>query len=96
MPNFNRSDRLARRPCTVPILVAIGVGVDAITAPLRRHVPTLTAAAIIVIGIFAVTGRLSAPAYADTLATAAETTDDPAARVEALDAADMPCCHDAP
>jgi sulfite exporter TauE/SafE len=62
---------------TVPILFAIGIGIQHLVGPLRRHVPTLTACALVGIGIVAVVGRLNVPAYAGIEPVAGE---DPAAR----------------
>jgi sulfite exporter TauE/SafE len=42
---------------TVPALLLIGIGVDALGAPLRRHVPAVCAIALIVVGLVAVAGR---------------------------------------
>jgi sulfite exporter TauE/SafE len=42
---------------TVPALVAVGLGAQLISAPLRRHVPAVTAALLVVIGLYAIIGR---------------------------------------
>ncbi len=42
---------------TLPVLVALGAGVQTLAGPLRRAVPTLTAIALIVVGLFAVVTR---------------------------------------
>ena len=52
---------------TVPILVAVGVGVQGLAGPLRRHLPTLTAAALVIVVALTVLGALGAPAYAETM-----------------------------
>jgi sulfite exporter TauE/SafE len=84
---------------TVPVLVALGAGLQVLAAPLRRHVPTMTAIVLIAIGVVAIAGRVNVPAYAGALNDAA--ADTPGApgeveRVESLDAASMPCCEDGP
>jgi len=42
---------------TVPALVAVGLGAQLISAPLRRHIPTVTALLLIAIGTFAIVSR---------------------------------------
>jgi sulfite exporter TauE/SafE len=44
---------------TVPSLVAVGLGAQLVSAPLRRHVPAATAALLVVLGIFAILSRPS-------------------------------------
>ena len=42
---------------TVPALVAVGVGAQLVSAPLRRHVPTVTAILLVALGLYAILGR---------------------------------------
>jgi sulfite exporter TauE/SafE len=42
---------------TVPALVAVGLGAQLIGAPLRRHVPALTAVLLVALGVFAILAR---------------------------------------
>jgi sulfite exporter TauE/SafE len=42
---------------TVPALVAVGLGAQLVSAPLRRHVPAVTAVLLVALGIFAIIGR---------------------------------------
>jgi sulfite exporter TauE/SafE len=42
---------------TLPVMVALGVGVRALAGPLRRHAPAVGAAALVVVGLVAVAGR---------------------------------------
>jgi sulfite exporter TauE/SafE len=42
---------------TVPALVAVGVGAQLVSAPLRRHVPAVTAILLVVLGLYAILGR---------------------------------------
>jgi uncharacterized protein len=44
---------------TVPVLAGLGVVAQRAFGPLRRHLPAVTAAAMIVIGLMMVTGRLA-------------------------------------
>lgn len=43
---------------TLPAMVSVGLGVRALAGPLRRHVPVVCAVAMILVGLFAVGGRL--------------------------------------
>ncbi len=42
---------------TVPALLAVGFGTQLLSAPLRRHVPAVTAALLVALGLFAILGR---------------------------------------
>jgi sulfite exporter TauE/SafE len=42
---------------TVPALVAAGLGAQLLAAPLRRHVPAVTAVLLVALGIFAIVSR---------------------------------------
>jgi len=42
---------------TVPALVAVGLGAQLISGPLRRHVPAITAVLLVALGLFAIIGR---------------------------------------
>lgn len=44
---------------TVPALAGVGAAIQSLTGPLRRHVPTACAVALIVVGLLAVAGRAS-------------------------------------
>lgn len=76
---------------TVPVLLALGLGLERLAAPVRRHVPTLTACALILVGVIAVAGRLATRAYAAAPESAAA-LGAPEERLEALEAAGPPCC----
>ena len=42
---------------TVPALLAIGFGAQLVSAPLRRHVPAVTAILLVALGLYAILGR---------------------------------------
>ncbi len=42
---------------TVPALLAVGFGTQLLSAPLRRHVPAVTAVLLVALGLFAILGR---------------------------------------
>jgi sulfite exporter TauE/SafE len=45
---------------TLPVMLAVGVGIRAIARPLARHVPVASAVVMIVIGLLALDGRIRA------------------------------------
>jgi sulfite exporter TauE/SafE len=42
---------------TVPALLAVGFGTQLVSAPLRRHIPAVTAVLLVALGLFAILGR---------------------------------------
>jgi len=73
---------------TVPSLIAVGLGAQLIGAPLRRHVPALTAVLLVALGIFAIVAR---PASV----TAAISTHEHSQRmVPSLSESNPYCCAD--
>ena len=42
---------------TVPALLAVGFGAQLLSAPLRRHVPAMTAVLLVALGVFAIVSR---------------------------------------
>jgi sulfite exporter TauE/SafE len=44
---------------TLPAMLSLGLGLQALAGPLRRHVPVVCAIAMIVVGLLAIGGRLS-------------------------------------
>jgi sulfite exporter TauE/SafE len=57
---------------TVPLLAGLGVGIQHLTGPLRQHLPKLTAAALVIVGVMAVTNRLHMPAMRKASTVSAE------------------------
>jgi sulfite exporter TauE/SafE len=54
---------------TVPVLLGIGVGVQALLGRFRRHVPIVAAVVLVVVGMYSVLGRLNIPSFAARQAT---------------------------
>ena len=48
---------------TVPVLAAIGVGVQRLAGPMQKHVPVFSALLLVAIGLLAVGGRLDVPSF---------------------------------
>ena len=73
---------------TLPVMLALGAGVQTLAGPLRRHVPAITAVALIVVGLFAVVTRGSV-AEAAQKALAHPAT---AVTADAVPGGTPPCC----
>jgi sulfite exporter TauE/SafE len=73
---------------TVPVLLGIGVSVQAVFGRLRRHVPVVAAVFLILVGMYAVLGRLNIPSFAAREASGAIHGD----AHDSLGSS-APCCH---
>ncbi len=79
---------------TVPVLLSIGVGVQALSGWLGQRVPLVMSLAIIGLGLYTIAQRNPLPFDAlESSAHAATTQQDAVARVKALDAHEAPCCQ---
>lgn len=68
---------------TVPALVAVGVGAQRVFGPLRRRLPSVSAYAVLVLGVLAITGHLSmAPMSRSGMGPAAVVTPAPGAPMQ--------------
>jgi len=47
---------------TVPMMLAVGLGAQRLFGPLRRKLPLVTAAAVVVLGLLSIAGRIHPPA----------------------------------
>jgi sulfite exporter TauE/SafE len=79
---------------TVPVLAVLGVGLQTLAGPLRRHLPTATAVLVVAVGVATVFGRLSVPAYAEANEHTDVSLDESVERVESLNDSLPPCCRD--
>lgn len=80
---------------TLPVLAALGLGIQSLTGRLRRHLPLVTSLALVAVGIWTLMGRLTAPALA-ARPVVATSMEDAARTVEATaDHAQKTCplCH---
>ncbi len=78
---------------TLPMMVGLGLGLQKLAGPLRRHVPALTSIALVAVGLYTLVVRLSVPAGAASIVAPADSAS-AAERVRALHAEEMPCCGD--
>lgn len=53
---------------TLPVLVALGTGVQVIAGPLRKRLPVVTAIVVTVVGLFTMTQRFWSPMHVPSLA----------------------------
>jgi sulfite exporter TauE/SafE len=71
---------------TVPALVTVGLGAQLISAPLRRHIPAVTALLLVALGVFAIVSRpTTAVAAVSKHAQGQQQVPDPS---------DPPCCQE--
>ena len=76
---------------TVPILASIGVGVQTLAGPLKRVIPTLSALAMVIVGVTSLFGRFNLPALAADGATPTTLAEAQAA-AEHVGEEPLPCC----
>ncbi len=74
---------------TLPVMVALGAGLQFLAGPLRRRVPVLTALAMLGVGAWTVVGRLHTPAFARQPSTLVQTSS-PTIPTPGK----APCCND--
>lgn len=76
---------------TVPIMAGVGAGIQVLFGPLRRHVPVVTAIVLVVVGIFAIAGRL--PLVGVAHAAPPASLEEAQARAESAPNEEPSCCH---
>jgi sulfite exporter TauE/SafE len=54
---------------TLPVLAAVGVGLQFVTGPLRRHLPIAASCLIVVVGVMTAAGRIQLPTFTPDSAT---------------------------
>lgn len=74
---------------TVPILLALGLGVSAVFAPLRRRAPAMIAILLVAMGVASIFGRLQVPSFQDAMGSDVGRS----ALAGELDSEAMPCCE---
>ncbi len=77
---------------TLPMLISVGLGVQALSGALRARLPLVTSLLIVVVGVWTVLGRMTLPAMAMPPVRVAADADAAAAHVQSLNAEEMPCC----
>jgi hypothetical protein len=80
---------------TLPVMLSLGAGLQALTGPLRARLPLITSLLLVAVGLYTLAGRLALPAFAGSAPAIASTTD-AIDHVSRLDSDDAPCCKPAP
>jgi sulfite exporter TauE/SafE len=79
---------------TLPIMLTLGTGIQALAGPLRAKLPLVTSILLVTVGLYTLAGRMAMPAIAAGDSTQNHTdTTTAVERVNSLSAEEMPCCH---
>lgn len=81
---------------TLPVLIAVGTGVQTLAGALGKHAPTVAALAITLAGLVTVVSRAMLPPMGEGLRVtpvSASGTGGLIDQVESLNSGEMPCCH---
>ncbi len=78
---------------TLPMMLSLGVGVQALTGPLRRRLPLVTSLLLVGVGLSTLFGRLTLPAMG-AASSAPMSLDQLTRQVNHLDPTEAPCCHE--
>jgi uncharacterized protein len=76
---------------TLPVMVALGSGLQSLTGVLGRHIPLATALAIVAVGVFTVFQRISIP-MASVMAATPTSIQEAIDKLEHIDEEPLPCC----
>ncbi len=80
---------------TLPMMVTLGAGLQALTGPLRARLPFVTSLIVVAVGVLTVLGRIGLPSFVPESVAAAQPASvrDAIDRVNALDPGTLPCCN---
>ncbi len=83
---------------TLPLLAALGAGLQAMTGPLRRHLPVATSLIVLCMGVLTAAGRVTIPtsALVDRVGSVPGSAGVALEQVRRLDHAQLPCCNAEP
>jgi sulfite exporter TauE/SafE len=82
---------------TVPILAALGVGLQTLLGPVRRHVPTAMALLLVAMGAFVAVRGFEMRAMAESpvkVVNADHSTEGAVRQVKSINPDELPCCAD--
>ena len=79
---------------TLPVMVTVAAGMQALAGPLRTRIPTITALLVVVIGAFTIAGRVALPTFVpeDTAQAQPDSIRAAIEQVSGIDPDDLPCC----
>lgn len=79
---------------TLPIMAALGAGIQSLAGPLRQKVPFATAMLLVCVGLYTIIDRFEVPSLASAMdAQVREADHDVIGRPAGVDATELPCCH---
>ncbi|USN99952.1 MAG: sulfite exporter TauE/SafE family protein [Phycisphaeraceae bacterium] len=83
---------------TLPMMVTLGAGLQALTGPLRSRLPFVTALIVIAVGLLTVLGRIGLPSFVPESVARMQPTSvrESIDQVRSLDSSDLPCCNAPP
>jgi sulfite exporter TauE/SafE len=79
---------------TLPVMASLGAGVQALAGPLRRHLPKVTAATLILVGAVTIAARSMNPIVWTSPPPSAVGLRAAARSVESIDHDSLSCCTD--
>lgn len=78
---------------TLPVMASLGVGLQALTGPLRRRLPLLTSISLVAIGLYMVVARVSVPVMSrETLGIAPASLEGATPAIPRAEDVDCPLC----
>lgn len=77
---------------TLPMMISLGVGVQALAGPLRRRLPLITSLVLVGVGLSTLFGRLHVPSFAGSQPPAS--LEQLTSHVRSLNSSESPCCHE--
>ena len=80
---------------TLPVMSAVGVGLQGLTGPLRSRLPAITSVIVIGLGVMTALGRAGLPSVVPA-GVGVGTLDDRLESARSLSAEDLPCCNPEP
>ncbi|MFO0830776.1 MAG: sulfite exporter TauE/SafE family protein [Phycisphaerales bacterium] len=82
---------------TVPLLAALGAGLQVVSGPLRRHLPVATAVIVLCMGVLTAAGRVTLPttALVGRLGAVPGSAGAAVEQVSHFDQSALPCCNPA-
>lgn len=79
---------------TLPVMAALGAGLQSLAGPLRRKVPMATALLLVAVGVFTIFGRFQVPSLAGRVRGAQLVVDDrPIGLPTGTTQQELPCCN---
>lgn len=78
---------------TLPVMLSLGFGLRVMAGRFRRHVPTMTAIVLVLIGVWTVLGRFHLPALTSPAHAGPTSSAELLEQINSLNTSEMPCCN---